>query len=332
MVRGKGRNRVGVTDFPNRNPVNHNNYIRVAYLFLSHTQCRRESHSLAATYPSSNSCVAGFDGNIRSMTTEPTRDPKSAAIDQLEHFGLSSYAARTFVALTSIGIGTARDVSQVSEVPRTRVYDAIDELREAGLVDVRQSSPKQFWVISAESVSRSFERDLQHRTDTLRTALTELEPVEQRTPQRGVWTVDGRTAVTDRVLEFFGDADEEIVYMSVEGLLTDDLIDALSDAAKRDVSIKLGGVSADVQERIQGEIPGATMFESLWVWSDTPAGRLLMVDGRKTLVSALVNGNDAHPSDPRSETAIWGEGETNSLVAVLKAIFTWRLDSAGLDD
>ncbi|QIO24463.1 TrmB family transcriptional regulator [Haloarcula sp. JP-L23] len=265
------------------------------------------------------------------MNTEPTNDPQSAAVEQLEQFGLSSYAAQTFVALASLGIGTARDISQVSEVPRTRVYDAIDELRDRGLVDVKQSSPKQFWAISAESASRTFEYELQHRTDVLQTALTELEPVGRRDEQRGVWTVDGQTAVTERVLEFFSSAEEEIVYMTVEDLLTDDLIEALSDAAERDISIKLGGVSADVQERIQDEIPGATMFESLWVWSDTPAGRLMMIDGQKALVSALVNGVDAGPSDPRSETAIWGEGETNSLVAVLKAVFTWRLDTADPD-
>ncbi|WP_311171680.1 TrmB family transcriptional regulator [Halobellus ordinarius] len=261
------------------------------------------------------------------MTTDPTRDPQSAAVEQLEQFGLSSYAARTFVALAGLGIGTARDVSRVSDVPRTRVYDAVNELRDRGLVDVQQSSPKPFWAISAESAGRTFEHELQHRTDLLRTALAELEPVEKQNEQRGVWTVDGQTAVTERVLEFFGSAEEEIIYMTVEDLLTDDLIEALSDAAERDVSIKLGGVSADVQERIQDEIPGAMMFESLWVWSDTPAGRLMMIDGQKTLVSALVNGVEANPTDPRSETAIWGEGEKNSLVVVLKAVFTWRLDT-----
>ncbi len=265
------------------------------------------------------------------MTTDPTRHPQSAAVEQLEQFGLSSYAARTFVALASLGTGTARNVSQVSEVPRTRVYDAIEELHERGLVDVQQSSPKQFWAISAETASRTFEHELQHRTDVLRTALTELEPIERRDEQRGVWTVAGQTAVTERVLEFFDSANEEIVYMTVEDLLTDDLIDALSDAAERGVSIKLGGVSADVQERIRNEIPDATMFESLWVWSDTPAGRLMMIDRQKTLVSALVNGVDASPSDPRSETAIWGEGETNSLVVVLKSVFMWRLNTADPD-
>ena len=261
------------------------------------------------------------------MSSDPSEDPQAAAVEQLERFGLSNYAARTFVALASLGTGTARDVSEVSEVPRTRVYDAIDELHDRGLVDIQNSSPRQFWAISAETASRLFEHELQHRTEILRTALGELEPVERKAEQRGVWTVDGQMPVTTRVLEFFDSAEEEIVYMTVEDLLTEELIEGLADAAHRGVSVKLAGISQEVQNRIQDTIPGATMFESLWVWSDTPAGRLMMVDGKKTLVSALVNGAEAGPSDPRSETAIWGEGESNSLVVVLKAIFTWRLDS-----
>ncbi|MFC7187230.1 TrmB family transcriptional regulator [Halorubrum yunnanense] len=265
------------------------------------------------------------------MNDDPTDDPRSAAVEQLERFGLSAYAARTFVALSTLKSGTARDVSQVSEVPRTRVYDAVDELHEQGLVDVLQSSPKQFRAISAETASRTFEHDLRYRTEVLRTALSELEPADHQTEQQGVWTVNGQRAVTDRVLEFFETAEEEIVYMTVEDLLTDDVIDGLSEAAERGVSIKMGGVSPEVQACIQDDIPGVTMYESLWVWSDTSAGRLMMVDGRKTLVSALVNGADASPSEARTETAIWGEGDANSLVIVLKAIFAWRLETENTD-
>ena len=63
--------------------------------------------------------------------------------------------------------------------------------------------------------------------------------------------------------------------------------------------------------------------------------RVLMVDDEQTLVSVLTNGpgqpaGDAGDDD-RFETAIWGAGETNSLVVVLKAIFTWRLDGSGRD-
>ncbi|WP_135662139.1 TrmB family transcriptional regulator [Halorhabdus rudnickae] len=261
------------------------------------------------------------------MSSDPSEDPQSAAVEQLTQFGLSTYAARTFVALTTLGSGTARDVSRISEVPRTRVYDAIDELHDRGLVDIQHSSPKQFWAISVETASRTFEHELNRRIEVLQTALAEIESPQPRSEQFGVWTVNGEAAITDRVLDFFASADEEIVYMTVEDLLTTEIIEQLGTAADRGVSIQLAGVSPAVQDRIQDEIPDATMFESLWVWSDTSAGRLMMVDGQKTLVSALVNGSEASPSDPRSETAIWGEGDRNSLVVVLKAIFTWRLDT-----
>lgn len=262
------------------------------------------------------------------MSTDPIEKPESAAIEQLEQFGLSSYAARTFVALAGLGEATAREVSQVSDVPRTRVYDAVDELHDRGLVDVQQSSPRQFWSISADTAGRTFEREFQRRTDVLRTALDELEPMNHRTEQRGVWTVGGEPAVTDRVLEFFDDADEEIVYMTVDDLLTTELIESLAAAAERGVSIKLGGVSDDVRAQIRDEVADVTVFESMWMWSETSAGRVMMIDEQRTLVSALVNGENAPTADPRSETAVWGAGETNSLVVILKAIFTWRLNGS----
>jgi sugar-specific transcriptional regulator TrmB len=256
-------------------------------------------------------------------------ESRDRAIEQLQQFGLSTYAARTFVALAELGTGTAKDVSRVADVPRTRVYDAVEELRERRLVDIQHSTPKRFTPVSAETTVRKFDEERRRRTDVLATALDHLEPVSPRKEQQGVWTVEGQTAVADRVLEFFAAADSEIVYMTVEDLLTEELVDGLGDAADRGVSIKLAGLSPEVQERIREEIPGADLFESLWVWSDTPAGRLLMVDGTQTLVSVLTNGRQRSPPGPRSETAIWGAGETNSLVVVLRAIFTWRL---GADD
>jgi hypothetical protein len=45
---------------------------------------------------------------------------------------------------TSRWTGIAMDVSQVSELPHTKVYDAINELHDCGLVDVLRSSPKRF--------------------------------------------------------------------------------------------------------------------------------------------------------------------------------------------
>jgi sugar-specific transcriptional regulator TrmB len=260
------------------------------------------------------------------MCPETSDQPRSTAIEQLKAFGLSTYAAQTFVALVSLGEGTAQDVSDVSDVPRTRVYDAADELRDRGLVDIQHSTPKRFAPISAETTGRRFHRDFAHRVDVLTDALDNLEPISRSAEQRGVWTVTGQEAVTDRVVDFIDDATDEIVYMTVEELLVDHCVDALRAAADRGVTIRLAGLSSDVQAEIRGEIPEAEAFESIWEWSDMPAGRILMVDQNKTLASVIATGTGEDPPKPRDETAIWGTGETNSLVMVLKTLFTWQLD------
>jgi len=260
------------------------------------------------------------------MDSESSNEPRSTAIEQLQSFGLSAYAARTFVALVSLGDGTAQDVSDVSKVPRTRVYDAVDELRDHGLVDVQHSTPKRFTPISTETAGRHFHQDIAHRIDVLTDALENVEPIVQTTQQRGVWTVTGRETVSERVVTFFEEATDEVVYMTVEELLTQKCIDALRAASERGVTIRLAGMSPAVEEEIQQTIPEAELFDSLWEWSDMPAGRLLMVDQEKTLVGVLVSDDDERSPELRDETAIWGTGETNSLVVVLKALFTWQLD------
>lgn len=260
------------------------------------------------------------------MTGETPEEASTGAVDHLTAFGLSTYAARTYVTLVRLGGGTAQEVSEVGDVPRTRVYDAAEELQEVGLVDVHQSTPKQFWPVSAETTGRYFQRQYERRVERLTASLDALEPVSRSVEQRGVWTVTSRDAVTDRVIDFVDDATDEIVFMSVAALLTDDVVDRLAAASDRGVTVTLGGISDDVEGEIRERVDGVNTFDSIWVWSDTHAGRLLMVDESKTLASVLVDGSGEHPPGPRDETAIWGSGERNSLVVVLRAMFTWQLD------
>lgn len=259
------------------------------------------------------------------MSFDSSDQARSVAVEQLKALGLSTYAARTFVALTDFGEGTAKDISTVADVPRTRVYDAVEELHDRGLVDVQQSTPKRFWAISAETTGRHFDREYTHRVGVLTDALDTLFSADRTTEQRGVWTVTGRETVSERVVEFIETAEEEIVYMTIEDLLTDEISESLRRMSTQGVSIRLAEMAQSTKKRLDEEIPEAEVFESLWDWSETPAGRLLMVDRETTLVSVLISGNGDHPPEPRDETAIWGSGAANGLVVVLKTMFTWEL-------
>lgn len=256
-------------------------------------------------------------------------DPREKAIAQLEELGLSHYEAETFVALVRLGRGTAKDVADVGHVPRTRVYDAVETLHDRGLVDVQHATPQTFTTVSHETALRTLRLDYENLLTRFERALGELEPAQPQREGLGVWTTTGREAITSRLLEFIDDTDDELVYMTVDELLTDTHLDHLERAAERGVDIRLAGISEEVQQRVRERIPDLTMFETLWDWEEASAGSLLITDERTALVSVLLP--ESGTGNGTEEAAIWGSGEHNSLVVVLRAIFTCRFENLPAD-
>lgn len=111
------------------------------------------------------------------MVRNPPDDQRSTAVSQLSALGLSEYAARTFVALVTLdgATATATDVSEVSKVPRTRVYDAADELAARGLVEVEHTRPRRFSAVSVETTRRRLEAEFTRRVTLLESALESLQ-------------------------------------------------------------------------------------------------------------------------------------------------------------
>ncbi|WP_418279873.1 TrmB family transcriptional regulator [Halorubrum sp. DTA98] len=250
---------------------------------------------------------------------------EAKALDRLQDLGLSQYDAQTLINLLRLGTGTAQDITQINGVPRTRVYESADRLHELGFIDIQYTTPRKFTVTSKETIIRMLTVKRENTITELAECLEEIGPTQPQREQFGVWTVTGREAVSCRIDEFIADADEQIVYMTTDDLLTEEHLDRLQAAAERGVEIHLAGISEEVQERIQETVPGADLFETLWEWDETPAGSLLITDEQAALVSALVD--DISTTEGIEETAIWGAGDRNSLVVVLRAIFTWRLNT-----
>ncbi len=250
---------------------------------------------------------------------------EATALDRLQDLGLSQYESQTLINLIRLGTGTAEDIAQINGVPRTRVYESAERLHELGFIDIQHTTPRKFTVTSKETTIRMLNIKRENTITELAECLEEIGPTQPQREQFGVWTVTGREAVSSRIDEFVTEADEQIVYMTTDELLTDEHLDGLQTAAERGVKIYLAGISEEVQERIQETVPEADLFETLWEWDETPAGSLLITDEETALVSALVD--DSSAATEIKETAIWGAGDRNSLVVVLRAIFTWRLNT-----
>ncbi|ESP90198.1 putative transcriptional regulator [Candidatus Halobonum tyrrellensis G22] len=253
----------------------------------------------------------------------------------MKEFGLSTYAARTFVALVELGSGTAEEVSEVAAVPRTRVYDAADELREKGLVTVGDATPKRFRPVSVAVAGRTLEREFLARVDDLSDVLAPIEASDRGGRDGSVETVVGSDTITGELRSMIAEAEREILYATGEIDPTEAELTELRAAADRGVRVVLVGTSA---ADAAAAVPDAVVVDSPSVWEEVRLGRLVIVDGEEGLVSApsldvevtyLTALSDGHPS-METEHAVRGSGETSGLLRVVTALVA--VPPAAVDD
>jgi sugar-specific transcriptional regulator TrmB len=256
------------------------------------------------------------------------------AVTLLEQFGLKQYEAKAFVALTRLPEGTAKRVSEISEVPRTRVYDAVRTLESKGLVEIQHANPQQFRAVSIDEAASTLRQEYEERTDSLRDALASLErttPDAETDVTHEVWSLSGTTAITNRSRELLDGADREVVLvLGDRSLVGEPLVDRLRMARERGVTIVVGTTDESVRSRLQDPLPGAEVFVSELKWlegggpgDDTTISRLLLVDRDTILVSTL---HESAGEEAEREQAVFGRGFDNGLVTVVR-----RLMATGFD-
>lgn len=254
-----------------------------------------------------------------------TLDNVHEAVEVLQQLGLKEYEARCFVGLSQLSTGTAKQLSEMTDVPRTRVYDAVRVLEAQGLVEIQHSSPQQFRAVPLPEATETLRDQYQTRVDRLHDALEDVEITAEGDGSsiQEVWSMTGSTAIENRTDRLLADADSEIVFViGDESLLTDQLVDQLTEIGG-EVDLLVGAPTDPIRTRVQEAIPAATTFISGLEWlqeepndtGETAIGRLVLVDRSTILVSSIV------PSTGE-EHAIFGGGFGNGLVVIARRLMS----------
>ena len=256
------------------------------------------------------------------------------AIELLQQLGLKEYEAKSFVALARRQRGTAKDISETSDVPRTRVYDAIRVLESKGLVETQHSNPQVFRAVSIDEAVNTLQSEYVDRAESLRSALSGLEPTDEEESTEAtheVWSISGDQGITSRTRQLIEGATEELILVvGHESIFTDQLAEQLQSAQERDVNVIIGTVNEDLQATIQDSLPDVEVFVSGLDWlsrsplpgDDTEISRLLLADREAILVSSFT---ETRADGREHEQGVFGRGFDNGLVAI-----TRRLMATGL--
>lgn len=261
-------------------------------------------------------------------------DTTREAISLLQDLGLQEYEARCFMALNKLPNGTAKEIHEISEVPRTRVYDAIRVLESQGLVEVQHTSPQIYRAVDIEEATQTLRQKYTNRIETLETHLknTEVQDVEENDQVQEVWSLSGHEAIESRTLELIEEAESEVALLVVdEDILSEMLFDSLRRANDREVSIVLGGQTDAITETIGTELSTTHVFETGLDWltglktnDEVAISRILLID-RETLLIGSYYPNAA--DGPAKEQAVFARGLENGIVVLLR-----RLVTAGLPE
>lgn len=257
---------------------------------------------------------------------------REQAVELLQKLGLKEYESKVFVALAQLPKATAKEISDLSEVPRTRIYDAIRVLESKGLVETQHTNPQQFRAVATDEAVNILVNEYRSRTEHLRDALDGLEPIsmeDETDVTHEVWALAGSGGIIERTASIIDEADSEVVLvLGHESVFTDDMRERLSDRLEAGIHVVVGCVSEELRQDVQAALPDSEVFVSELQWlaseqmDDTKIGRLLLVDKSTILVSTF---RESDTDERMVEQAVFGRGFDNGLVTIVR-----RLMSSGL--
>ncbi|MFC4540933.1 TrmB family transcriptional regulator [Halosolutus amylolyticus] len=255
------------------------------------------------------------------------------AVRTLSDLGLTEYEARCFVALTRISTETAREISEVADVPRSRVYDTIERLERKGLVSIQQSDPRQYRAVPVETACDRLRDDYNSRIDAAENALQQVEDPGS-VENEGMWSISRSEYVTDRVVTFLEDAADSIhLLVASEEVIGDRVREYLRDAVERDVSVFVEVPTDEYRAEFEDEVPDASVVVAPDldatdpVYGEFPA-KILLIDGESVVATGI---KERGLPDVVQETAVWTYGRDHGFAVWMRELLDSRLANRSAD-
>ncbi|MDD2836307.1 MAG: TrmB family transcriptional regulator [Methanothrix sp.] len=211
-------------------------------------------------------------------------------VEGLRMLGLTEYEAKAYATLVGMGEATAREVHELSAVPRTRIYDILRDLESKGFVEFMQGSPTYYRAVEPDRVMKRLKDELVASIDRSTRELLSLNlEVHGSSP---VWCVRSDWGIKNRIRDFLSKVERElIVFCRCPDLLIDHRTELKKVARLRikvDKKEKFDGLGFDVQEMKEG---AEKYFRDYVIdGSKSSIDGLMIADERSSIVVGTMGG------------------------------------------
>jgi sugar-specific transcriptional regulator TrmB len=225
-------------------------------------------------------------------------------------FDLNLYEAKVWTALLSRGVSTAGELSNISDVPRSRTYDILESLEKKGFIVMKIGKPIKFVALKPEEVVERVKKNLiveaqskskrleELKGDDVLTELTNLfkNGVKFVEPSDLSGSLRGRQNMYNHLDMMIRGSEKTITLVTTADGLNrkiEALLPSLEKAKKRGVVIR---IAAPITE---GNIKVAKDLSKIAEVRDTSnkslTGRFAVIDSEQ-LMFMLTDDSSVHPN------------------------------------
>lgn len=133
-------------------------------------------------------------------------------ISNLEKLGLTENEAKAYVGLVSLREATAREIHELTNVPRAKVYELLKVLAKKGYLEVRQGTPTYFRAVDPKQIIGKIKDEI---LDCATETLNQLNELSYELPKSSpVWCIQSEWGIKNRIREILAGAKEELIIFS----------------------------------------------------------------------------------------------------------------------
>jgi sugar-specific transcriptional regulator TrmB len=133
-------------------------------------------------------------------------------ITNLEKLGLTENEAKAYVGLVSLREATAREIHELTNVPRAKIYEILKVLAKKGYIEVRQGSPTYFRAVDPKQVIGKIKDEFLNCAIETLGQLNELGYELPKTSP--VWCIQSEWGIKNRIREIMDGVKEELIIFS----------------------------------------------------------------------------------------------------------------------
>lgn len=135
-------------------------------------------------------------------------------INSLKKLGLNRYEAQAYIGLTNIIAGQADEIAEAANLPRSRIYDILNQLEKKGYVEIIRSRPLRYVAIEPAVIFKQEKEILIDELQSTEKKLEELYINNASEVQAPIWLIHTTENILEKEKEVIKKASKKIIIIA----------------------------------------------------------------------------------------------------------------------